>query len=498
MCPNSVNRLLTPRATVLRTPLFPNDDTLITIQQGKVGSCYLLASLDCILNTSLDGRRKVKSMFTETEDGSVTVRIKRTSYSKYLKPEKVSKKYQHYYDSECDQDVFVIHPTRLDYIDKPSLGVRTNSLAVKIIERLSSYYYVRDYEGGDVFESLMAHNSSSRHGGDAAAFVGKLLDVYCEKVHNLSELIKLKTFRPNQPVYLGMFYQTGRHGFRLDKVIVNPSSPCGYDVVLVNPWDNQKTEIYSLGEIQNRNARFCVFDANPEAYRVTRMLLRCSDEIRGYVNAHPLLYDMLLDMGRDAFLSSTVRFAVRMHKQWPLLPVSYRALGEEHKKIVLCCLRDSKGDKKDFDRKFLMAYQAKFNALLEAFELEWVSVHKKMLRCSTEERLLFKRLQFFSAAFFTQDEFSAETVAIFKKGCHDSIEKVRHELLQYSRLSAILQAILDVISAILTLVVSFVCPSTRETSKPMFFSMPETHSTSVLKKLEDDLDEQLFFPMTHI
>ncbi|BCA93846.1 hypothetical protein TUM19329_02070 [Legionella antarctica] len=48
------------------TPLFPNDNEIITLMQGKTGDCYLLAALDCIFHLGDEGRNKVKPGLNET------------------------------------------------------------------------------------------------------------------------------------------------------------------------------------------------------------------------------------------------------------------------------------------------------------------------------------------------------------------------------------------------------------------------------------------------
>lgn len=99
------------------TPLFPTQGP-ITIRQGIGGSCYLLSSLDCILNLGADGEQLIKSLFTQTEDGKVIVRIKRHEALKdNLQKNKMTGKYTHYVDELNNEDVFEISPERLKEID---------------------------------------------------------------------------------------------------------------------------------------------------------------------------------------------------------------------------------------------------------------------------------------------------------------------------------------------------------------------------------------------
>lgn len=50
------------------TPLFPAENTPITIKQGHTGDCYLLTAIDCILNSGEEGLPLVKSLFTQTKE----------------------------------------------------------------------------------------------------------------------------------------------------------------------------------------------------------------------------------------------------------------------------------------------------------------------------------------------------------------------------------------------------------------------------------------------
>jgi hypothetical protein len=286
------------------TALFPDIGTPITIKQGHTGNCYFLASLDCIFNSGPEGLAKIKSLFTETEHG-VTVRIKLSDISEHLKVDKLKDKYDHFHDSDRNEDVFIISKERLNIIDGPSHGVKTNSLAVKILERLSSYYYVGDWgHEVDDMASVMAHNIPNRHKRTSTEFMGHLLGIETEELKDIVKVIKLKTIAPDYPVYISMSYGVmdaygnthGRHALRLDKIIPNPLMTGGYEFVLVNPWDNQKTESYSLEDIKARKYRFCFFNALSPKAQLTKLLLTLTvDEGQTILNTPPLL-SLLLEL----------------------------------------------------------------------------------------------------------------------------------------------------------------------------------------------------------
>ena len=70
------------------TPLFPSSDEPIILTQGSADDCYLLASLDCIVNSDPEGLALLKSKFTQTSE-QVIVRIKHNNQSDYLTSEKM-------------------------------------------------------------------------------------------------------------------------------------------------------------------------------------------------------------------------------------------------------------------------------------------------------------------------------------------------------------------------------------------------------------------------
>ena len=78
------------------TALIPEDHEKITINQGSIGDCYLLATLDCVANVGTEGRERLKSLFTQTKEG-VTVRIPRSQISDNLKLKMLEKRYKYSY-----------------------------------------------------------------------------------------------------------------------------------------------------------------------------------------------------------------------------------------------------------------------------------------------------------------------------------------------------------------------------------------------------------------
>ncbi|KTD11057.1 thiol protease [Legionella gratiana] len=347
----------------MTTPLFPPNDGSITIKQGRGGDCYLLAAVDCLLNSGQGGYALLKSLFVE-KAGGVEVRIKRTEQSKLLQMDKIHGKFIYYYDQMTNQDVFFLDRKRLDDIDRPGLGVVSNSLAIKILERLSSYYYVNHlWNPHDPSASVMAHNLPYRHLGYETAFVANLLGVSAQDYINIYDIVKLKTIAPQEPVYIALDWgdmdaygqRHGAHALRVDKVIPNAHSPGGYDVVLVNPWDNQKREIFNINDLIQRRSRFATFSINPYQPELTRALLSQDEHIGKAVFADPNLLNMLLKIreGSGALTPNVIINCVTLHEQLHFLPVFFNSLPIEQQAKVFSCILNFNGNMNAFLSSFL-------------------------------------------------------------------------------------------------------------------------------------------------
>ncbi len=282
----------------MTTPLFPENNGRIHMKQGVVGDCYLLAALDCIFTAGEDGYELVKSLFTDVGDG-VEVRFKRTDQSTHLQVNKIRGKYGYYYDQARNEDVFFLDRARLNEIDRSRDGVETNSLAVKILERLSPYYFTaewddsapREHQGLPRSASVSAHSLDDRFDASSTTFVGKLLGIYAHDLHeagDVDKIIKLKRMFPEQPVYISIDYGKRdaygqihtRHGLRLDKIICDRDNPGGFKFILVNPWNTEAPgEEYSLNEIKHRCCRFSFFRTNQEHYETMCGVLNLPDEL---------------------------------------------------------------------------------------------------------------------------------------------------------------------------------------------------------------------------
>ncbi|HAU1477037.1 hypothetical protein SFB61_04700 [Legionella pneumophila] len=342
------------------TPLFPEKNTPLTIKQGPVDDCYLLVALDCIFNSGDEARQLLASKFTQTPLG-LTVRIKRNNQSTRLDSQKMRGKYIHVYDRNTDEDVFFIGQQKLKEIDNSKKGVQTNSLAIKVLERISSYYYTGDWDHTGESGSLTAHSIRQRHMESSTRFVGKLLGIHAEDTEEMDEIIKLKLMNPREAVYISFAYGEPdangkiheRHALRIDKVL--PKTNGGYDFILVNPWDNQKQETFSLGELEKRDCRFCTFSLNQQRYEITRILLKNPVEQGQYIFANPELFTLLLQMQKLSLLSDAknIQACINLHKQMPYLPSLYNSLTSDEQKKLIQGMVGTKGDKEKFTKHLI-------------------------------------------------------------------------------------------------------------------------------------------------
>lgn len=312
------------------TPLFPKYNGRIYIKQGKVGDCYLLASLDCVFNTDWQGYQFIKSLFTEVP-GGVVVRLRHNANSVYLESPISQSKYQYYYDEKRKQDVFFLNTDCLRDIDESSAGVQTNSLAVKILERLSSYYYAFNRPNHRRTSSLAAHDLSKRFKESSTVFVAKLLGIYAHEISDINEIIKIKNICPELPIYTSMHYRTEqRHALRMSDLMPNQQTPEEYKVALINPWNNELTEIWSLSELKKRKARFSIFVLNHSRYQLVRMFMdvRC-DELGKTIFANDPFLDMLLKVKRllgSSFDMQSISYCLLILQFNPFTPYIFNYL----------------------------------------------------------------------------------------------------------------------------------------------------------------------------
>ena len=276
---------------LMPTDLFPKNNEPITIKQGQLDDCFILATLISIMENP-KGLAIIKSMFHEI-DGRVEVRIKRNKLVHNLLHHKdagaLDGKYHHKFDFNTEEDVFTIFETQLDSIDREIKGVRSNSLAVKILEHIITYYYEPQFPGRQIvngasqvvtalpgFSSIIQHNrtAKTRSALSPSDFVATLfgIEAFDISVNKISSLIAFKQKYPTVPLYISMNYNKVDsqsilhkiHALSVKEIRYQPDAPGGYEFILINPWNNTRTETHDLVYILSTSPTFAIYNLDKE------------------------------------------------------------------------------------------------------------------------------------------------------------------------------------------------------------------------------------------
>lgn len=277
----------------MTTPLFPADNGRIMIKQGPVGDCYLLATLDCLLNTTDGGYDIVKSWFTPVHNG-VEVRLFFTDSSPNLTLANLGDKYGYRFDMERQQDIFFLSQERLDEIDRTKGSVTTNALAIKILERLIPYYFTSEWEpiptasaasatGLTRSISIDAHKAGPVFGSTESKFLSSLFGIKALDCSDVNQIIQIKQLFPHQPIYISINYRKKdlhgkehvRHALRIDRITPDsrPGSG-GFCFVMVNPWNNQTHETMTCEELKQKQCKFSIYQTNQKQFEWISLLLQ--------------------------------------------------------------------------------------------------------------------------------------------------------------------------------------------------------------------------------
>jgi hypothetical protein len=348
------------------TKLFPKDTELMTMEQGQTGDCFLLASLDCLLHLP-EGRAKFKSMFTATSTG-VTLRIKKSALSSDLQVKKVEARYGYRYSKATREHVFTISNSRLREIDADdSIGVKTNSLAIKILEHISPYFYIKTWSHQDAYGSIEAHNvvGNETRMVDITAFVSQLLGIEGQKITDVNKIIKLKAINPDYPIYISMEWGEAihdvvhdRHALRISKITPN-SDGSDYTFEMVNPWDNSKTENYTLTELKLKDPSFIVFSLNKQTSEFNSLLLTLPEDDGKLVFTTTQLSSFLKKLQSVQMIITTEDFkrAISLYKVMPSLGPLYAQLSKSEQREFYLSMYKANGDKDQFINAFLSKVQ---------------------------------------------------------------------------------------------------------------------------------------------
>ena len=303
--------------------LFPRDDEPVFMKQAPgVGSCYYLAYMDCLFQTT-EGRQLIKDKFFFHPDGRLGVRLKRNSHSPNLLLSAPLMHGKYELQQTAAEDIFIISDGKLKDLIDDKTHVDSNSLALQILEHVFGYYYYDPSPAAIAATSpatpsmtVRRHNLTTRKEAseiflaEAFGVSGYDLDI------NMS--ILLKTVDPSAPIYIAMDYHVAdskgmmhaAHALRVDKIV--PDGRGGHNFILVNPWNNTLRETYSAIDILHRRHRLSYSNINTKNIELIRDILsKCSLRDAQYICAYPKLFQEFLSM-KATFVPIT-SFAIDFH-----------------------------------------------------------------------------------------------------------------------------------------------------------------------------------------
>lgn len=342
----------------MTSTLFPENGSLISIQQGKSDDCYLLASLDCLFHAGPEGLASIKSLFVETECG-VSVHIKRSLISAHLKLAQLMKKYGYYYDAVNEADVFIIDKSRLEEIDSDPDGAQSNSLAVKILEHISAYYFEVNWEEFPRVNSMAAHSIAGRTTDSDAQFMGQLFGIATIDNYDIDTVIQLKALDPSYPMWIGIAHAGGRHALAIDEI--RPSQTEGYDFILRNPHDNTQRECYTLNEIKSRRYYFCLFKLDSEKAALTHLLLSLPLQDGLVIMRTPIIAQWIIDLQKlkPNFSARDLKHCYTLYQEIPLIISIFNDLPVNEKLLFISTINHIQNGKEIFlSRLFISAYSS--------------------------------------------------------------------------------------------------------------------------------------------
>jgi hypothetical protein len=325
-----------PKNITLNTPLLPENDGPVSIQQGEGGNCSLLTTFGCLVTLGPPGYNAVKKLFTETKQG-VEVRIKHNRMSKNIDTARAAANYNYRYDEKTHEDVFFISLEKLKEIDNTTnISVTTNSLALKILLRLNTYYLFKTSTRKLSVDRIQIPDDEDKYAMpdsfihyllgpllkminmehayiDQQAFESTFLKVF-NKAISINDVITLKTcILASLPILIGIDYAKkdkfgqfhSRHALRIKEIRKNKHGE--FEFILVNPWNNQKTETLTEKEIRKRNPIFHIIDPHEDKIELIMELLKRYKKTNPPMSvANSKFLDALLLINKNSFLEDYI------------------------------------------------------------------------------------------------------------------------------------------------------------------------------------------------
>lgn len=278
-------------------PLFPVNEP-IKIDPNSNNNHFLLAFLDGFIN-HMEGLNHLKSLFRENADGSVTLRIKRAVQSAYFQPENVENSCIYNYNEVSGEDEFRF-PHQLITEIKNSNRIVTNCLAVKILERVSSYvtYNSPKVPGEPLLCGVLPSKSDQRKD---SVYIGGLANLYAQDNLSIDKLANIQKVLSDLPIYLSMespqnglnVKGNGRSIYRV--VHISNAGKEDEAIILVNPWTTGKLEPYGSKDLMNNKLSGCFFAPDLATYHFAKWLTKQSERGIERLLVNPVAISLIQD-----------------------------------------------------------------------------------------------------------------------------------------------------------------------------------------------------------
>lgn len=214
-------------------------------------------------------------------------------------------------------------------------------MAVKILERLTPYYFSCFWDNKPRAASVLAHNIDQPHDSKVTnrIFLSQVFGIPCHTDYEVDKIIRLKLLFPNYPVYISMKYgevgsdpnEPDRHALRIDKVIPDEKIFGNYQFILVNPWNNQTTETHTLNALIKAECNFCIYITNPNEYALMGSVLELPSPHDQYVITNPVLLEIIRQAKQtfDTLDDKSIMRCVSLYQQMEYIPTLFDAFTED-------------------------------------------------------------------------------------------------------------------------------------------------------------------------
>lgn len=338
----------------MRRQLFPKAGEQLQISQGSYGSCSVLVIFQILFNSGSKGRELLNSIFTYTPEGDLVVKLVHNQHSQNLRPADFSWKYG--YKSDGKFDKFTVYQGTLDEIATSGLGARTNAFALAVFERIMSHYFASGWDRRERRGSLGAYNAHKTEwhpGKSSVEFLGEVLGLKVQTNISLDLVIRLKILSPSLPIYVAMASPTpddldSSHALILDEVYPKNGCPGEYNIRFINPWDNQKRDVYSSNDAVVRESIYNVVVVDREA-----------QEQRMYIVNNPPLLNLICEARRSFSTRLTpalTKHLGELYAEMPYLPELIKTISDTDKRRLYTHIAVNSESKENFISYVLSKY----------------------------------------------------------------------------------------------------------------------------------------------